>query len=87
MEGSLVYTNINLTDSAGVVNFAHHTTAVYIANRETNSWVDVKFNGGPHIVSVPDVQGHSHGYVCIPGDYTSIQVITAGGAVAVYAIG
>lgn len=86
MSMGVIYSNGALTDSAGEVEFNGHTTELYIANKDTNAWVEVKLNGGPHSVWIPDGNGHQHGYTRIPGDYTRIQVMTAGATVAVYAI-
>ena len=56
--------------------------------KDTNAvWVEVKMNGGPHSVLLADANGHAHAYTEVPGDYTKIQVMTAGASIAVYAIG
>lgn len=85
--GSIVYSNGSLQDTDGEVSINHHTYCLYIANVDTNHWIEVLLNGGPHSVWIPDAQNHTHNYVKIPGDYTKIQVITASSTVAVYAIG
>jgi len=36
---------------------------------------------------IPDASGHVHDYIHVPGDYNTIEVITASSEVAVYAIG
>lgn len=86
-EGHIVYTNGNLTTGDGEVSVGQHTSEVYIANFDTASWVQVKLNGGPHSVWVPPAPASGHTYMCIPGDYTKLQVVTAASAVRVFAIG
>jgi hypothetical protein len=83
----IVYSNGSLSDSDGEIQFAGHTTDLYIANVDTNHWVEVKLNGGPWAVWIPDANNHNHQYVHIPGDYTKIQVMTASSNVSVYAVG
>lgn len=83
----IIYSNGSLQDTDGVVTFIGHTTDLYIANVDTNHWIEVRLNGGPHSVWIPDTNSHQHGYVHIPGDYTKVQVITASSTVAIYAIG
>lgn len=86
MSMGVIYSNGALTDATGEVEFNGHTTGLYIISKDTNHWVEVKLNGGPHSVWIPDANGHQHGYVHIPGDYTRIQVMTASSTVAVYAV-
>jgi hypothetical protein len=85
--GSVVYSNGSLQDTDGEISFSHHTYCLYIANVDTNHWIEVKLNGGPWSVWVPEGNNHQHGYIKIPGDYTKIQVMTASSTVSVYAIG
>ena len=84
---AIVYSNGSLQDTDGAIQFSGHTTDLYIANVDTNHWIEVKLNGGPHSIWIPDGNSHQHGYVHIPGDYTKIQVMTASSTVAVYAVG
>lgn len=86
MEGHLVYSNTSLSDSDGEVTISHHTRAIYIVNIDTNNWIEVKLNG-KHSVMIPDANGHIHNYIEVPGDYNTIEVITASSTVAVYAVG
>lgn len=85
-EGHIVYSNTSLTDADGVQTINHHTRELYIANVDTNNWIEVKLNG-KHSVMIPDANGHVHNYVEIPGDYNTIEVITASSTVAVFAVG
>ena len=85
-EGHIVYSNTSLSDSDGVVTINHHTRGIYIVNIDTNHWVEVKLNG-KHSVMIPDANGHIHNYVEVPGDYNTIEVVTASSTVAVYAVG
>lgn len=84
--GQVIFTNSNLTDGDGQVSLTQHTMRLYIANNDGESWVEVKLNGGPHSVFVPPV-GTSPHYIEVPGDYTKIQVMTAGSAIRIYAVG
>lgn len=85
-EGHIVYSNTSLSDTDGVQTIDHHTMELYIANVDTNHWIEVKLNG-KHSVMIPDAQNHHHNYVEIPGDYNSIEVVTASSTVAVFAVG
>lgn len=84
-EGSVVYSSTGVTSAANTVNTNHHTYAIYFWNNDVNTDAVIKLNGGPHQVVLP--HGNNHHYVCIPGDYTSFQVMTANVTVSVYAIG
>lgn len=75
------------TDSDELVSIAQHTSALYVAAKETTHWIELKVNGGPHVVWVPPVGADTSTYMCIPGDYVSFQVITANSKVVVYAVG
>lgn len=86
IDGHIVYSNTALSDSDGVQSITHHTYGIYIVNIDTNNWVEVKLNG-KHSVMIPDANGHIHNYVHIPGDYNSIEVVTASSTIGVYAIG
>lgn len=86
MSMGVVYSNGSLQDTDGEVEFNAHTNGLYVANVDTNHWIEVKLNGGPHSVWIPDGNNHQHCYVHIPGDYTRIQVMTASSTVAVYAV-
>jgi hypothetical protein len=81
-ESTLVYSNKNLVTADGVVNIGHHTSELYIYNKGASD-VDVKLNG-QYTVLLP---AESTEYIEIDGDYTTIQVITAASAVAVFALG
>lgn len=79
---TLVYSNSNLVTADGVVNFGQHTGAVYVHNKGASD-VDIKLNG-KYIVLLP---AESTEYLEIGGDYTTIEVVTAASAVAVFALG
>lgn len=81
-ESTLVYSNKNLATADGVVNIGHHTSELYVYNKGASD-VDIKLNG-QYVVLLP---AESTEYVEIEGDYTTIQVITAASAVAVFALG
>lgn len=86
MTMGIIYSG-EIDDTDGVVTLPGHTYEIYLINKDYNGWVQVKLNGGPHNVFLPDAQGHSHPYVKVPGDYTKVQVMTAGATIAIYAIG
>ena len=86
IDGHIVYSNTSLEDTDGEVSISHHTYAIYIVNVDTTHWIEVKLNG-KHSIMVPDAQSHVHNYLEIPGDYNTIEVVTASSEIAVYAIG
>lgn len=86
-DGHIVYSNGNLTTSDGEVSIGQHTMELYIANNDISNWIEVKLNGGPHSVWVSPAPTAGHTYMCVPGDYTSIEVVTANSAIRVYAVG
>jgi hypothetical protein len=81
-ESSLVYSNKNLVTADGVVNIGQHTSELYVYNKGASD-VDIKLNG-QYTILLP---AESTEYIEIDGDYTTIQVITASSAVAVFALG
>jgi cell division protein FtsL len=81
-ENTLVYSNKNLVTADGVVNISYHTSQVYVYNKGVAD-VDIKLNG-QYTVLIP---AESTEYIAIDGDYTTIEVVTAASAVAVYALG
>ena len=87
MYGTLVFSNTSIASTDGVVSFNHHTSAVHVLNTNTTTNATVRLNGVYSIV-IPHIPSQSQGaYVCIPGDYTNIEVLTANVSVAVFAIG
>lgn len=87
MASHIVYSNTAVTSTANTVSIGQHTDAIYFINKDYNDFVEIQLNGGPHKIVLPDINGHFHGYVVVPGDYTSFQVLTANATVAVYAVG
>jgi hypothetical protein len=79
---TLVYSNNNLVTADGAVNFGQHTGVVYVHNKGASD-VDIKLNGR-YTVLLP---AESTEYIEIGGDYTTIEVVTAASAVAVFALG
>jgi hypothetical protein len=79
---TLVYSNNNLVTADGAVNFGQHTGVVYVHNKGASD-VDVKLNGRYTILIPAD----NTGYIEIGGDYTTIEVVTAASAIAVFALG
>jgi hypothetical protein len=81
-ENTLVYSNKNLVTADGAVSIGQHTSAVYAYNKGASD-VDIKLNGR-YTVLLP---AESTEYIEIAGDYTTIEVITAASAIAVFALG
>lgn len=81
-ESTLVYSNKNLVTADGVANIGLHTSEIYVYNKN-GADVDIKLNGF-YTVLIP---AESTEYVAIAGDYTTIEVVTANSAVAVFALG
>jgi hypothetical protein len=81
-ESTLVYSNKNLVTADGVANIGQHTSELYVYNKGASD-VDIKLNG-IYTVLLP---AESTEYVEIDGDYTTIEVVTANSAVAVFALG
>jgi hypothetical protein len=81
-ENTLVYSNKNLVTADGEVNIGLHTSELYVYNKGASD-VDIKLNGFYTIL----IPAESTEYVAISGDYTTIQVVTASSAVAVFALG
>lgn len=84
--GHIVFSG-EYTNNNGLVAIGQHTSALYVAAKETNDWIELRLNGGPHVVYVPPSGTDTSTYLVIPGDYVSFQVITASSKVVVYAIG
>ena len=87
MADQIVFSRTSIADTDGEVSVGQHTSAFYIMNKDTNHWIDVKLNGGPHVVAIPPYNTHSPHYFEIIGDYTKIQVMTASSTIAAFAIG
>jgi hypothetical protein len=81
-ESTLVYSNKNLVTADGAVSIGLHTSEIYVYNKNGTD-VDIKLNG-KYTVLIP---AESTEYVGIDGDYTTIEVVTANSAVAVFALG
>lgn len=87
MEGTLVYSNTAIASTDGEINFAHHTRAVYLLNTNSATNATIKLNG-KYTVLVPHTPVQATGkYTCIPGDYTTVEVLTESVSVAVFAVG
>ena len=81
-ESSLVYSNKNLVTADGAVNIGQHTSKLCVYNKGASDF-DIKLNGHDTIL----LPAESTEYIEIDGDYTTIQVVTASSAVAVFALG
>ena len=80
---SVMYSNIAVTSADSKISLGHHTDGIYFHNTHASTDVTVKLNDH---VSVLIPAGGTE-YVCIPGDYTEFEVITASVTLAVFAVG
>jgi hypothetical protein len=87
MYGSLVFSDTAIASTDGVISFNHHTSSVYILNKNDSTDAVVRLNG-LHQILIPHRHANSTGvYVCVPGDYTNIELLTAGVDISVFAVG
>lgn len=87
MHGSLVYSDILITPADGVVNIGQHTSAIYVVNLNKDDDTTIRLNGKYQVFLSHVPNGTVHKYEEIPGDYTTIEVLTANTSIAMYAIG
>ena len=80
---SVMYSNIAVTSADSKISLGHHTDGINFHNTHASTDVTVKLNDH---VSVLIPAGGTE-YVCIPGDYTEFEVITASVTLAVFAVG
>lgn len=86
MSSHIVYSSTSVSSTAGLVQLGQHTDAIYFLNLDNSTNAEVRLNGGPHVIIVPH-SNHKMGYVKVPGDYTSFQILTASVPLAVFAVG
>jgi hypothetical protein len=87
MHGTLVYSNTGISSTNGVVSIGQHTSCVKLWNQNTGTTAAVKFNG-QYIVAIPHTSdGGPHVYHEICGDYTTLEILTAGCTISVIALG
>jgi uncharacterized membrane protein len=87
MYGSLVFSDTAIASTDGVISFSHHTSAVHVLNTNSSTSATIRLNG-LHQIVIPHTPTQATGvYVCIPGDYTNIEVLTAGVSLSVFAVG
>lgn len=82
----IVYSNTGVTSASGAISIGQHTDAIYFMNKDYNHFVEVRLNGGPHVIVLPEAN-KTENYIKVPGDYTSFQILTESATVAVYAVG
>lgn len=85
IDGHIVYSDTALATADGETSITHHTYSIHMLAL-SNHDVEVKLNG-KHSVILPASNDHGHAYVVVPGDYNSIEVVTAASTVAVFAVG
>lgn len=87
MNSTIVYTNTSFSSANNTISIGHHTDALYIHNLDHTVPAIVELNG-KHRVLIPDSpNAGAHMYHCIPGDYTTIKVLTVGPILCMYAVG
>ena len=87
MYGTTVYADTAIASTDGEISINHHTSAIHVLNTNSSTDATIKLNGIFQFV-IPHTPTQSSGiYVCIPGDYTKIEVITSGVTLSVFAIG
>ena len=87
MNGSIVYSNTLFNSTHNTISIGHHTEGIYVHNFDQNIAAVVELNG-KHQVVIPDSpNAGGHNYHFIPGDYTTIKVLTAAVDLCMYAIG
>lgn len=82
IDGHIVYSDTGLATADGETSITHHTYSIHMV-ATSSSDVEVKLNG-KHSVILP---GNGGNYVVVPGDYNTIEVVTAASTVAVFAVG
>lgn len=87
MYGSMVYSSTGITSLDGVVNLNHHTSSLYITNLDKDDDATIKLNGVYSVILPHVPNGAAHVYHHIPGDYTTIEVLSANATIAFYAVG
>ena len=85
IDGHIVFSDTALATSDGETTISHHTYSIHMLAL-SNHDVEVKLNG-KHSVILPASNDHGHAYVVVPGDYNTVEVVTATSTIAVYAIG
>ena len=85
IDGHIVYSDTSLATADGETNITHHTYSIHMLALSNND-VEVKLNG-KHSVILPAANDHGHDYVTVPGDYNTIEVVTATSTIAVFAVG
>lgn len=81
-DSTLIFSNKNIVTADATVNIGGHTTSVFVHNKG-NSDIDIKLNEFFTVL----IPAEANGYMEIPGDYTSVEVVTANSAISFYAVG
>lgn len=80
--GSLIFSNKNIVTADATVNIGGHTTSVFVHNKGASD-IDIKLNSFFTVLIPAELTG----YMEIPGDYTTVEVVTATSSIAFFAIG
>ena len=87
MNSSIVYTTTNIASTDGVISIGHHTDCLYIWNKSNTTSGIIELNGKHQVVIPHSPDSGNHNYHTIPGDYTTLKIITTGISLAAYAVG
>lgn len=87
MYGTILYADTSVASTDGEISISHHTTAVHVLNTNSSTDATIKLNGTYQVI-IPHTPNQATGvYVCIPGDYTKLEVLTAGVTLSIFAVG
>ena len=84
---SIVYTTTAIASTDGVVSIGHHTDYLFVWNANSTISAVIELNGRHQVLIPHSPTNGSHMYHKIPGDYTTIKVVTAGVTLSAYAVG
>jgi len=84
---SIVYTTTAIASTDGVVPIGHHTDYLFVWNANSTTSAVIELNGRHQVLIPHSPTNGSHMYHKIPGDYTTIKVVTAGVTLSAYAVG
>ena len=87
MNGTLVYSNTAISSTDNTVSIGSHTQGIYLLNLNESTDATVQLNGKFNLI-IPHATNQTYAaYVHVPGDYTSIKVVTTSVNIAVFAVG
>lgn len=87
MNSTIVYSNILFNSTHNTITLGHHTDGIYIHNIDVNTPATIELNGKHQVIIPESPAAGGHVYHFIPGDYTTIKVLTASVNLCMYAVG